>query len=923
MVDLSRIKIFTVSSDGGLIELKISPNLQLLPEQTYLIVNEETRRIYLYKGIMTPVQLKFIGARSAKQLQMEYGLTFKVSSIDQGEETTEFLEVINQAQVILPGEQGGRNDSRTDQPQVYTSHSASSSPPHEQIGSIAIQKDKMATTDTRITHPKTETQPNLNTYTHSPSYPQTATSSQNIPQRAPQAVKKEAQPTTAVPPKTGLEAEDISKHEISREVQPSYSQTPVKEIPKPMSLLKKKKKVVTAALSPDEMKHLLITIDIPHLHYYPEYCLYDAFKNWHTYYRELNVPQAITRIVAQNFEEGSPIEGDKIQPFKISHFLVPLEENENAFREITKTALQEAVNHRTYRFVVGDFGAGKSQLKFRIYHEIFNMQENILPITVDVGLGLGHLKRKLLHSIKKFFFHRQNPLLAEIEPLLERIERTRSENFSDFSNDFLEILEVLTENDIVVVLLLDEIAKIEEATQFIPWLDLITSIHDHIRQGLLTVFFIKERDIERLFLQDPRMERLSKWLYQTHQLRATYGDNLFDALANILALRTVSLGIELGELGSRFLEHIFTPMINERTATIRKINVSCSKYARTLEHFVRNRQWLAIAEKLNEYSQTQQLNFIITTIQRILEETDIFFDYQDIAYRAKFTKLREPSKDDIFHVGKYTLFQEEHPTLTLGDVSLYLFSSDTPQIDEIKRKYQTYLSKEENAVFLGLTTQSLTENTMKSFGQPGNLKTIKFVNKHLLYLLLAYNLHPTNLNEKETNRHIKSWFTHVINLRNDFLPKLESLAELHRKRTMESEIHELKSMIQEIQKQQHQKIQPPSKSTPTEKITKQKTPAPLTEEPTADIKNDAIFVTISAFEIVKSRKQRDTTINSLAKDLQNNLKGKNISIDLATAEDTIQSVLSWLVEHGFLKATQKFYIKTQKWNKTQILSMYQ
>jgi hypothetical protein len=69
----------------------------LLPKQVVLIVDEELRRIYIWKGTHSSVRKKFIASRVASELQNELANVAKfhrckVVSVDQGDEPKEFLE---------------------------------------------------------------------------------------------------------------------------------------------------------------------------------------------------------------------------------------------------------------------------------------------------------------------------------------------------------------------------------------------------------------------------------------------------------------------------------------------------------------------------------------------------------------------------------------------------------------------------------------------------------------------------------------------------------------------------------------------------------------------------------------------------------------------------------------------------------------
>jgi hypothetical protein len=73
-------------------------NLQayLNPEQVFIIVREDLRRIFIWKGSKSPVRKRFISSKVAQQLQKELVMDAryhrcKIVSIDQGDELQEFL----------------------------------------------------------------------------------------------------------------------------------------------------------------------------------------------------------------------------------------------------------------------------------------------------------------------------------------------------------------------------------------------------------------------------------------------------------------------------------------------------------------------------------------------------------------------------------------------------------------------------------------------------------------------------------------------------------------------------------------------------------------------------------------------------------------------------------------------------------------
>jgi len=91
--------VFDLENTGDRRKLKINQNeLQdhLNPEQVLIIVREDLRRIYIWKGSKSPVRKRFISSKVAQELQKELindprYHRCKIVSIDQGDELQEFL----------------------------------------------------------------------------------------------------------------------------------------------------------------------------------------------------------------------------------------------------------------------------------------------------------------------------------------------------------------------------------------------------------------------------------------------------------------------------------------------------------------------------------------------------------------------------------------------------------------------------------------------------------------------------------------------------------------------------------------------------------------------------------------------------------------------------------------------------------------
>ncbi|MHA1777952.1 MAG: hypothetical protein ACTSYN_00100, partial [Candidatus Heimdallarchaeaceae archaeon] len=87
--------------DGSLNEVN---DLELKDDKVFIIVDEDEKRMWLWKGSACPIRKKFIGSRALSDLRKkEYGFAYIPQSCDQGEETAEFvamLKKINKTDLI-------------------------------------------------------------------------------------------------------------------------------------------------------------------------------------------------------------------------------------------------------------------------------------------------------------------------------------------------------------------------------------------------------------------------------------------------------------------------------------------------------------------------------------------------------------------------------------------------------------------------------------------------------------------------------------------------------------------------------------------------------------------------------------------------------------------------------------------------------
>ncbi|MFW9799163.1 MAG: hypothetical protein ACFFD9_01900 [Candidatus Thorarchaeota archaeon] len=81
---------FEMQDDGTLIEVDLSKD-NLETHSVYCIVDDTTKSIFLWKGRLSDVRKKFIGAHVANKMRNEHGTNFRVHSVDEGDETSGFF----------------------------------------------------------------------------------------------------------------------------------------------------------------------------------------------------------------------------------------------------------------------------------------------------------------------------------------------------------------------------------------------------------------------------------------------------------------------------------------------------------------------------------------------------------------------------------------------------------------------------------------------------------------------------------------------------------------------------------------------------------------------------------------------------------------------------------------------------------------
>ena len=89
-------QVFLINPDGTTTELTTEGPIKdvLSTDECYVLVADESRQVYLWKGIKSSVRSKFIGAKRSQEIRGQVGMHYSVIPLDEGEEDSEFIKLI-------------------------------------------------------------------------------------------------------------------------------------------------------------------------------------------------------------------------------------------------------------------------------------------------------------------------------------------------------------------------------------------------------------------------------------------------------------------------------------------------------------------------------------------------------------------------------------------------------------------------------------------------------------------------------------------------------------------------------------------------------------------------------------------------------------------------------------------------------------
>ncbi|MFX1378271.1 MAG: hypothetical protein ACFFA4_04185 [Promethearchaeota archaeon] len=89
-------QLFLINPDGTTTEISTEGAIKdvLKTDECYVLVADDVRKVYLWKGLKSSVRSKFIGAKRSQEIRGQVGMHYAVVPVDESEEEPDFIKLI-------------------------------------------------------------------------------------------------------------------------------------------------------------------------------------------------------------------------------------------------------------------------------------------------------------------------------------------------------------------------------------------------------------------------------------------------------------------------------------------------------------------------------------------------------------------------------------------------------------------------------------------------------------------------------------------------------------------------------------------------------------------------------------------------------------------------------------------------------------
>lgn len=628
---------------------------------------------------------------------------------------------------------------------------------------------------------------------------------------------------------------------------------------------------------------------------------FNSFQNIISTRKQVFSEYNITELdyIINRLADGESIDPAKLKTAKLKEVLVILSEIENAISKVS-SEIQSSLTNRGYSFVIGDYGTGKTQLRELLIDECSKQMPNLITIKSDLGLAsFASFSLELMQDIKNFTQTKYPDVFKKIEN--ELIALSKKADDSEIYRHIVQILKILTNNEIMVYLNFDEVDMLPSFESFTPWANFLVMVNQHIEAGVHIGFYMAPRDINRLWEKDSRLARFNRYINNAILPGKTFDDKLIYAISQIIAMYELVNSSEISKYSKAMIYLYYSTFYDSlKKKSVRKINTDFYQITEFFANLDKKEIWKNLLPKISNLddSLTQSFeNGFLEVMGEILIEYELF----DNNYKLTFDK-RE----------KNLIIEKEidNNFITLVNIPCILAYAKDKTYDTNIVQFQHFANEQPCILItIGELLTTDEQNLLLTEFSPDKRKELLIltVSAKLSTPLLLYNFDAIN-EDYSLKRQLVFWFDLVSDMKNNLRIYSEQIVRNYYESDIEHQLTELRKEfnlpIKEILSAG------PTSSKSREDLGDQK--SLIGELTRSEIE---ILLRILAIYQNNIAKKKENVIKEVAEDLRKN-DIKNVT------DNQINSVCLRLVQKEFLKETATQYRKTPNWYAKEILKSF-
>jgi hypothetical protein len=600
-------------------------------------------------------------------------------------------------------------------------------------------------------------------------------------------------------------------------------------------------------------------------------------------------------------------DGESIDPFKLKtanlkELLVILKEIENAIEKVSND-IQASLTNRGYSFVIGDYGTGKTQLRELLIDQCSKELKNLITIKSDLGLAsFGSFALELAQEIKKFTQTNFPEIYESIKTELTALGKTTED--SEIYRQIVQILKILTKNNIITFLNFDEVDMLPNFEAFTPWANFLVMVNQHIEAGVHIAFYMAPRDINRLWEKDTRLNRFNRYINNAILPGKTFDEKLIYAIAQIIAMYEVVNQIQISNHNKEIIFLYYLLYYESlKKKSVRKINTDFYQITEFFANLASKESWKTLLPTIEKLDDTQTQAFEHGFLE-VLGEFLLEFELFDNNYKLTFDK-----REKELVIAK----EIDQNYITLVKVPCVVAYAKGKLYDPNLMQFNYFGNEKPTALFtIGEILTNEEQNLLLTEFAPEKRNEILIVtiNAKLATPLLLYIFESTN-EDYSLKRQLVFWFDLISDSKNAFRIFSEKIVRNYYESDLENQLSDLRKQFNLPAKESSKEV--------SELKTSSKSRESMGDQPSmiGELTRSEVEILLRVLAIFQNNiaKKKDNVIREVGEDLRKH-EIKNIT------DNQINSVALRLVQKEFLKETPTQFRKTPSWSPKDILKSF-